>query len=292
MDLLNLSGPMIGAVIGYGTNWLAIKMLFRPLKPVKIGRFTLPFTPGIIPKRKEKLAKAIGQMVGNNLFTKNDIENRLLSEEVEEVIVGKILSFFSCEDTIKSVLLNKLEEKTYGKVRENLKDIMSKKIRDGLLQLQLGELIRKEGGQVIRAKVKSGFLRMFVTDDLIDSFLEPMGAEFEKYLQEQGQEKITLLVENEMALVENKAVKDLMNQFEKEELVDGIRVSYRSFVVKRVGNFLEKLDIVSVVEGKVNQMEVLELEKLLLSVMKKELGALVNLGALLGFALGSLNLFF
>lgn len=292
MDLSNLSGPIVGAVIGYGTNWLAIKMLFRPVKPIKIGRFTLPFTPGIIPKRKEKLAKAIGEMVGNKLFTKRDIENRLLSEEVEETIVCKVMSFFTCEDTIKNVLLDNIEEKTYWQARENLKEVVSEKIKDGLLQLQIGELIRKEGAQVIRTKVKGGFLRMFVTDDLIDSFLEPMGAEFEKYLQEQGQEKIRPVVERQMDSIENMTVKDFMEQFQSKEFVEKIRMSYRTFVVNRVGSFLEKLDITSIVEEKVKQMEVLELEKLLLSVMKKELGALVNLGALLGFVLGTLNIFF
>ena len=45
-----IAGPAIGAVIGYCTNYIAVKMLFRPLKPIKIGNRTLPFTPGIIPK--------------------------------------------------------------------------------------------------------------------------------------------------------------------------------------------------------------------------------------------------
>ena len=37
--------PLIGSAIGYVTNWIAVKMLFRPLKPIKIGNFVLPFTP-------------------------------------------------------------------------------------------------------------------------------------------------------------------------------------------------------------------------------------------------------
>ena len=32
-----IAGPAIGAVIGYCTNYIAVKMLFRPLKPIKIG---------------------------------------------------------------------------------------------------------------------------------------------------------------------------------------------------------------------------------------------------------------
>ena len=66
MNILHyLSGPAIGAVIGYFTNYIAVKMLFRPLKEVKIGRFTLPFTPGMIPKRKDALACAVGKAVGS-----------------------------------------------------------------------------------------------------------------------------------------------------------------------------------------------------------------------------------
>jgi uncharacterized membrane protein YheB (UPF0754 family) len=41
--------PLLGAIIGYVTNALAIRMLFRPLREYRIGPFRVPFTPGIIP---------------------------------------------------------------------------------------------------------------------------------------------------------------------------------------------------------------------------------------------------
>lgn len=293
MNLSILSGPVIGAIIGYGTNWIAIKMLFRPVKPIRIGKVTLPFTPGIIPKRKEKLAKAIGEMVGNNLFTRNDIEKMLLSEEMETEIINAILGEFSNEETIKNKLLDHMEEREYLRVRETLKIFISEKIRDGLLKIQIGELIANEGGQVIRDKFKGGLLRMLVTDDLIDSLLKPMGSEIEKYLKEHGQEKIMPVVESEIDTLENVSIKDLTNylKFDSEKLEDKLKNIYRDFVMKYVSSFLEKLNIVKVVEKKINEMEVLELEKLLLSIMKKELGAIVNLGALIGFMLGTLNIF-
>ena len=74
-----MQGPAIGAVIGYCTNYIAVKMLFRPLKPVKIGNKTLPFTPGIIPKG-QGMARALGQAVGEHLLTKEDFEKMLLSK--------------------------------------------------------------------------------------------------------------------------------------------------------------------------------------------------------------------
>lgn len=48
--------PIIGAFIGYVTNDITVRMLFRPLNSVYIGKFHVPFTPGIIPKGKGRLA--------------------------------------------------------------------------------------------------------------------------------------------------------------------------------------------------------------------------------------------
>ncbi len=86
-----LSGPLIGGLIGYFTNYIAVKMLFRPLYPKKIGRYTLPFSPGLIPKRQGELARAIGNAVGNELLTKADIEQVLLSENMKKAITDAIL---------------------------------------------------------------------------------------------------------------------------------------------------------------------------------------------------------
>ena len=54
MNYQFIINPLIGAGIGYVTNWIAIKMMFRPTKAIKIGKFTLPFTPGIIPTYLQK----------------------------------------------------------------------------------------------------------------------------------------------------------------------------------------------------------------------------------------------
>ena len=54
MSVLHIILPIIvGGIIGYCTNYIAIKMMFRPHKAVYIGKFKLPFTPGIIPKIKK-----------------------------------------------------------------------------------------------------------------------------------------------------------------------------------------------------------------------------------------------
>ena len=75
MDIFSiLAPPVIGGIIGYITNDLAIKMLFRPYAPIYIGSFRLPFTPGIVPKRLESLAVLLGREVEARFFNADDLE--------------------------------------------------------------------------------------------------------------------------------------------------------------------------------------------------------------------------
>jgi len=71
--------PIIGAIIGYSTNWLAITMLFRPHRPVYVFGMRLPFTPGVIPKERSRLAKSIAATVGQHVLTPEMISKKLAS---------------------------------------------------------------------------------------------------------------------------------------------------------------------------------------------------------------------
>ncbi|MBE3554801.1 MAG: DUF445 family protein [Thermicanus sp.] len=73
----------IGAVIGSFTNYIAIKMLFRPYRSITWGPFHLPFTPGLIPKRREEIAHQIGKMVEEYLMTEKAVKEAFLSPRME-----------------------------------------------------------------------------------------------------------------------------------------------------------------------------------------------------------------
>jgi uncharacterized membrane protein YheB (UPF0754 family) len=85
--------PVMGAIIGYVTNAIAIKMLFRPLKEVRVWGIRLPFTPGILPKERHKLALNIGYMVERELFTPEIVRKRLQSEDVARTLQKSISSY-------------------------------------------------------------------------------------------------------------------------------------------------------------------------------------------------------
>ncbi|OLN23886.1 hypothetical protein BTO30_02270 [Domibacillus antri] len=72
---------VIGAVIGGVTNAVAIRMLFRPHEARYIGKWRIPFTPGLIPKRRSELAKQVGKIVDEHLLTPESIEQKLKEPE-------------------------------------------------------------------------------------------------------------------------------------------------------------------------------------------------------------------
>ena len=70
--------PLIAAVIGWFTNFIAIKMLFHPKEPVNLGILKLQ---GIFPKRQALLAQKIGDLVANQLFSLDDIKDKFNTPE-------------------------------------------------------------------------------------------------------------------------------------------------------------------------------------------------------------------
>ena len=71
--------PLLGAVIGYVTNSLAVRMLFRPHRAVQVFGLRLPLTPGVIPRQRAELAQSIARMVARRLLTDDAIGARLRS---------------------------------------------------------------------------------------------------------------------------------------------------------------------------------------------------------------------
>ncbi len=81
---LYVSPPVLGGIIGYFTNDIAIKMLFRPYRAIYIAGRRVPFTPGLIPRNQERLAKNISNTIMGSLLTPQELQNlarRLLQTE-------------------------------------------------------------------------------------------------------------------------------------------------------------------------------------------------------------------
>lgn len=133
---LILSMIIIGAFVGSSTNALAIKMLFRPHQAKYIGKWKVPFTPGIIPKRRQELANQLGKLVMNHLVTSDGIKNQLtnaaVQKEIQMIIKTTVHRLLSDERTVEQWLetkhiplsKTKLEEKITIKVKSKIEETL------------------------------------------------------------------------------------------------------------------------------------------------------------------------
>lgn len=121
----NIISPVLGAIIGYFTNWLAIKMLFLPYEAKYIGKFKIPFTPGLIPKERKKLALKIASVTEEKILNKETIEKNLFTEENKEKVYLLIEKNFERLKE-KDYTINDILEKIYDDKNQVLNNIEKK----------------------------------------------------------------------------------------------------------------------------------------------------------------------
>lgn len=128
-------GALIGAVIGYITNWLAIKMLFRPREAKYIFGMKLPFTPGLIPKEKSRIANKVGETVGTHLLNSDSLSKALKDDKIKskfnEVAKEKINQIINSNSTLENSLKNTLGENYYA-LKENMINNITKTILEAI----------------------------------------------------------------------------------------------------------------------------------------------------------------
>ncbi len=84
--------PILGAIIGFVTNDIAIRMLFRPLKEYRLLGVRVPLTPGIFPKERHSLARSIGKMVSRELITEDALRRQIHAEKTRDQLAASLSS--------------------------------------------------------------------------------------------------------------------------------------------------------------------------------------------------------
>lgn len=111
----------IAAFVGGVTNHFAIKMLFHPRSPVMIGKWRIPFTPGLIPKRREDIAESLGNVVSDYLVTAEGLQDMVMRPEFRlqaEKKLGELLNrWVSSGLTVKEAALRIWSEEEWEAVK-------------------------------------------------------------------------------------------------------------------------------------------------------------------------------
>lgn len=184
----------IGAIIGAFTNHIAIKMLFRPYEAKYIGKWRVPFTPGLIPKRRDELASQLGKLVIHYLLTPELIERKYLNadiksrleETVRKQITGKLgLETTSIQKWLDRAGIQNLDERVETLVEEQV-DYHSLQLIDAIQNGQLSTLMPEEW--------------LVKVDGKVPELTEIVLARGRSYLEsEQGKQTLKQLVDDFLA---------------------------------------------------------------------------------------------
>lgn len=179
---------VIGGLIGYITNVIAIKLIFRPINPIKIPILNIEII-GMIPKRKTEIATNIAKVVEEQFISVDEITDNIITEQDKQHIID------------------------YIKVRVKL--ILS--------------------------------------------------------------EKMTLIPSTIRNLVQN-----YVSEIIEDEIREGIDELYEEMIIKTKN----RINIKEIIEDKINELDLYELETIILQIVKNELRHIEVLGLILGFFIG------
>ena len=306
--------PLVGSIIGYITNDLAIRMLFRPHAAKYVFGVHIPFTPGIIPKEKGRIAKAIGQVISENLMNQEVLRQYLLSDamigKLRSGVDGFIETQKGNEEILRQFIGHYLTEEEINGIATNINANLSGQIKDKLTDNAVGDRVAhlaiehvfenlssdKESDELLDTvigmpkAIGKKILRTILAT-LQDPAERVLSRNINEILKNNGEEIVSNLIGTELNSFLDTPVKKLLAGKEEQlaKVTDKVEEFYRTVITEHLPRILETIDISKIVTDRINEMDVAETEKLILQVMKKELRAIVWLGAGLGFLMGWVN---
>ena len=298
-DLSFLIGPLLGGVIGYITNDIAIRMMFRPHQAKYIFGMKVPFTPGIIPKERFRIADAVGVSISENLMNREVLEKNLLSEEMIRKISDGYEHFIARQkvnnETLRAFLRHFLTDSDISAIQHDSGKDLAAQLHERLSSSSLGSMLSHAVIEHVKHKMDHGLMGVLGADQIFSFITGPAEHLLEKQVNQiisnNSEEIITQLVEQESDhLLDTKMCELLKGHDEqlaqlRQVLLDG----YKTIITIHLPKILSTIDISSIIRDRINEMDMEESERIILEVMSKELRAIVWLGALLGCIIGTVN---
>lgn len=275
--------PLMGGIIGYITNDLAIRMLFRPYKARHIGKFHIPMTPGLIPKEKDRIARSIGQAVGEELFNEQVLAQALTTPEMRQKLSAAwdsaMENLLAQPESLQHLLSQRLGEERVSSARQAIIDAAAHKAARSLEGAHLGDA---------------------VSDAVMEKIHNPMIATLAGRIKPQLSRMIEDMIAEKAPALLHSALSDMADDFltrplgqlaqDHENLLLSARRfffdRYESLILSLISRILPAIDLAHVAETQIASFQPEELEKLIMQLAKKELKAIVWLGAILGVVMG------
>lgn len=289
--------PVVGGAIGYITNDLAIRMLFRPRKAVYIGRFHVPFTPGLIPSQQGRIAQSIGDVVAKQLLNEETLRQTLLNEKTLDTLRQKITVFLRTlskdERTVSDLLrqpgIRDKVNMSSNELWRKLTEVLSAKI----VEARLGyAVVDNFIGDRMDFITQNKLFSKLIDDNAQGAIREKLAEKVNELIAERAPDASVAIVSHYRGEIMEARLCDLYARYQDREgqITDAIVELYVSILGNNLGRLLKAINIEKIVVDKINALDAAELETTIFGIMKRELNAIVYLGALLGFLMGFINL--
>lgn len=303
IELSYLIGPMSGLVIGAFTNWLAIKMMFRPHQPKYLFGIKIPFTPGLIPKERGRIAEAVGSSISEDLMNKEVLEKNLLSEDMLTKIEDGYDTFITKQkvntESLRTFLSHFLSKDDLDKIQSDASGELAAQIHSRLADSNLGTMLAHAAVEHAIGKMENSLLGIaFNAEQFLILLQEPTEHLLSKHINQiisnNSEEIITNLIGQESDKLLDTYVCDILRGHDEQLaqlraiLLDG----YRQVISIHLPKILSTIDISRIIRDRINELDLEEGEKIIFAIMDKELRAIVWLGALLGCIIGTVNSLF
>lgn len=303
-ELSYIIAPLLGGVIGYITNDIAIRMLFRPHTEKYIWRIHVPLTPGIIPKEKNRIAEAIGGVISANLMNKDVLTKYLLSDEMIQKVRGSVENFFieqqNNNESVQEFLCHYLRQDEIQSAKEEITTNLTNQIATRLQDSSLGDRIAHIAVEHVLNDMKTNGIAgiaMMIIRPFLSLLQEPaermLSQNINDIIHANGKDMVSILIQEETQSILSKSMKEMLSGHNDQiiKVVNTIESLYRNIIEEHLPKILDSINIAKIVCERIKEMDVNETEKLILQVMDKELKAIVWFGAGLGMIMGSINCF-
>ena len=159
---------VIGGLIGYITNVIAIKLIFRPINPIKIPILNIEII-GLIPKRKVEIATNIGTIIEDQFLSVDEIIDDMITHKDKQDIIDYIkvkINLMLNEkmtlipSTIRSLAQNYISEIIEEEVREAIDDISEEIISKAKSRINIKEIVENKINELDLYELESIILQI------------------------------------------------------------------------------------------------------------------------------------
>lgn len=284
-----LTGPVLGAAIGYITNDIAIRMLFRPHKAIYIGSWRVPFTPGIVPRRKDQLAKILGDAIVAKFFNADDLEV-VFTDGIADAVADRVAMLLRSDASLSA-----LQEELPPEALEKLQSELCIRIQAAICTSGLPTLFAQKGRELAAEALGSSGAGQMIAASISSSMTDALAKAIEDYVIEHGREFILPLLKKETERLSHQPLRDITALLAGEDdtqLKAALRSLYLRFMRSHVRPIVEQIDVGGMITEKIIQMSSEEVEDLVLTVVKRELRLVVLFGAFVGAIIGGMGMLF